>query len=447
MKRTANSRASRFSTTQAGSKPDIPDRLSSPDLPEPHQIFSGAGYVVSGMNENEVDQLGSDTDDDAASDSPPPTKRPKTSTKPGRKPRISKNARNISGEKTQKATAVDPKLKRIILVIPSIVDGLNDKKMFDNVDEVDFDTVLATIHESLECTSYKVLPELSYKLEGAPAKSSASRLSSEVDWQICVDDALAAQIKKKTNVKVNVLVDQAYMNALKKKQQGTKKGKSKNSGGAKEKEKKAVVKTVHLDGSSDIDENGDVVVEDAENGSGSGILDAEKKHLERLMKRYSTCKFFGSEVACKVNKWNEHVPLTINQLQAWATALNFGQQGVTLDIPPKSTSFSDFHHSISTRTPARKAEQVPAYASTPVTSNPYTAEFGGFLGAFAAAQFMAAGHSTPAFPMTPSAPRPSHATHHSSPELPSSDPYDETEANPYPTIDSFLLALSSREPR
>ncbi|THU75882.1 hypothetical protein K435DRAFT_880029 [Dendrothele bispora CBS 962.96] len=49
--------------------------------------------------------------------------------------------------------------------------------------------------------------------------------------------------------------------------------------------------------------------------------------------------------------------------------------------------------------------------------------------------------------MTPSAPRPNHATHRSSPEFPSSDPYDETEANPYPTIDSFLLALSSREPR
>ncbi|THU76221.1 hypothetical protein K435DRAFT_813603 [Dendrothele bispora CBS 962.96] len=189
MKRTANTRASRFSTTQAGSKPDIPDRHDSNVLTEEEQ------------DDDEVDQLGSDTDDDAASDSPPPTKKPKTSTKPGRKPRISKNARNISGEKTQKATAVDPKLKRIILVIPSIVDGLNDKKMFDNVDEVDFDTILATIHESLECTSYKVLPELSYKLEGAPAKSSASRLSSEVDWQICVDDVLAAQIKKKNQRK------------------------------------------------------------------------------------------------------------------------------------------------------------------------------------------------------------------------------------------------------
>ncbi|THV03149.1 hypothetical protein K435DRAFT_792033 [Dendrothele bispora CBS 962.96] len=38
-------------------------------------------------------------------------------------------------------------------------------------------------------------------------------------------------------------------------------------------------------------------------------------------------------------------------------------------------------------------------------------------------------------------------TYPSSPEIPSSDPYNETEPNPYPAIDDFLSALTQKEPR
>ncbi|THU78503.1 hypothetical protein K435DRAFT_876565 [Dendrothele bispora CBS 962.96] len=432
-----------------------PDRFSSPDLPEPHQILDDLGDVAAKMHnkgqdsgdfisseeeaEEEIDQLEtSDSDDDATT---PPAKRSKTMSKTGKTiPATQKRKRGgqVKEQKVSKEKPVDPKLKRIILVIPSPVDGLSDKKLFDDANTIDFETVLATIHDSLECTSYKILPSLSYKLESAPAKSSASRLASEDDWQICIDEVLAAQLKKKTNVKVNVLVDEAYMSALKKKQ----KGKSRNGGNGKGKgkgKKAAAVKPINLDG-SDSDENSDVISEDMENGNGSGIMDSEKKHLDRLMSRYSSCSACGPDVACKVNKRNQHVPLTINQLQSWATALNLKQQGVTLDIPPKSDNFSDFHYSMS-QTPARKATTTPA--PSPAVGNPYSAELGGFLGAFAAAQFMTAGHSrAPTFPTFGTQP-----AYPSSPEIPSSDPYNETEPNPYPAIDDFLSALAQKEPR
>ncbi|THV03148.1 hypothetical protein K435DRAFT_852215 [Dendrothele bispora CBS 962.96] len=297
-----------------------PDRFSSPDLPEPHQILDDLGAVAAKIHnkgqdnsdfisseeeaEEEIDQLEtSDSDDDATT---LPAKRSKTSSKTGKTiPATQKKKRGgqVKEQKVSKEKPVDPKLKRVILVIPSPVDGLSDKKLFDDAKTIDFETVLATIHDSLECTSYKILPPLSYKLESAPAKSSASQL--------------AMQLKKKTNVKVNVLVDEAYMSVLKKKQ----KGKSRNGGNGKGKEKKAAaVKPINLDG-SDSDENSDVITEDMETGNGSSIMDLEKKHLDRLMSCYFSCSACGPDVACKVNKRNQHVPLTINQLQSWATAL------------------------------------------------------------------------------------------------------------------------------
>ncbi|THU91612.1 hypothetical protein K435DRAFT_801142 [Dendrothele bispora CBS 962.96] len=363
----------------------------SDDQNKMHNKGQDSGDFISSEEEaeEEIDQLEtSDLDDNATT---LPDKRSKT---------MSKTGKTIPQKKKQGGSPVD---------------GLSNKKLFDDANTVDFETVLATIHGSLD----KILPSLSYKLE-----------TSEDNWQICIDEVLAVQLKKITNVKVDVLVDEVYMSALKKKQ----KGKSRNGGNGKGKGKKAAaVKPINLDG-SDSDKKSDVITEDMENGNGSGIMDSEKKHLDRLTGCYSSCSACGPDVAFKVNKRSQHVPLTISQLQSWATVLVHTQL-LLIHID----NFSDFHYSIS-QTPAHKATTTPA--PSPVVGNPYSAELGGFLSAFAAAQFMTAGHRVPTFPTFGAQP-----AYPSSPEIPFSDPYNETESNPYPAIDDFLLALAQKEPR
>ncbi|KAF8512605.1 hypothetical protein BU17DRAFT_69152 [Hysterangium stoloniferum] len=83
----------------------------------------------------------------------------------------------------------------------------------------------------------------------------------------------------------------------------------------------------------------------------------EKEKMRILKNRLKQCTKCGEEVYCKGNKHAVHVPLNLVQIHAWACAIAHDTHGVTLDIPPDTGAFEDFH--------ATRAERLSKTASVP----------------------------------------------------------------------------------
>ncbi|THU82690.1 hypothetical protein K435DRAFT_808089 [Dendrothele bispora CBS 962.96] len=113
-------------------------------------------------------------------------------------------------------------------------------------------------------------------------------------------------------------------------------------------------------------------------------------------------------------------------------------EGVTEDIPPKTEQFAAFHSSIA---PKNSATPSPAPAHTTTRTPADMMQFvAPMVGAFAAVSQL----SHPTVLQTPSPQRQSQRPR--SPEIPSSDGFDEMALNPYPTISDFLSTLDFMEP-
>jgi hypothetical protein len=68
-----------------------------------------------------------------------------------------------------------------------------------------FEDVLEMIHEIIGCTNVARKPAISYKLSTATQRAKPIDLCSEVDWNGCLEDVMAAEAKKK-NQPVPILI-------------------------------------------------------------------------------------------------------------------------------------------------------------------------------------------------------------------------------------------------
>jgi hypothetical protein len=124
-----------------------------------------------------------------------------------------------------------------------------------------------------------------------------------------------------------------------------------------------------------------------------------------------------------------------------------GIDGVTLRTPPKGNLFATFHRL------GDSPMAIPAPAPGPAPNHPFAPfGLGGTPGMFNPYTFM----TPPPWMMTgmPSYPSPTtptphsvHKRHNHYDDVPSSDPPDDSGANPYPEIRSFLEKLDKQHPR
>ncbi|KAK7460555.1 hypothetical protein VKT23_009275 [Stygiomarasmius scandens] len=464
-----------------------PDRGSSPDFPEAigdlEQAESDAGSNTYQSQEEEIDQLlpsdpvsppkkkytkkkraragtvGSNgqVDELAAPRENRTVKKPRTASNPPQK----KATKQLAKSRKEEEVMNDPRWQKLIIVIPTN-EGPNERRTWDNAeDSLDFEELLTIVYEAVGCENVTRKPKLSYKLETAAAKACPTRLGSQADWDGCIEEVVRMQRKKKDSVKVTIHIPDDYLDALKKKKQDKGKGKTgtKSSGKGSSSRKNAA--TLNLDklSSDEVDED-DV---DAEDGSESdeGSVAKEKRIMKKLVLRYTNCAMCGPGKACKIGKNKKHIPLTMNQLQAWAKALALKMKGVTEAIPPRYEMFDIFHHTLDSDSeePNIRVQQP----QMPTTPNPMTDLTTSLFGAFAAGLasnrvFQMPMPGLP--PVTPQTqgqmtgyPEPvtpgllSKRERRFSPDVPSSDGFDETRANPYPTITEFLAILDTVDSR
>jgi hypothetical protein len=69
-----------------------------------------------------------------------------------------------------------------------------------------FDDALTVIYETVGCAEVKVKPVLTYKLSTAANKDTPISLSSDADWDGCLDEVTAAENDKKKSVTVKINV-------------------------------------------------------------------------------------------------------------------------------------------------------------------------------------------------------------------------------------------------
>ncbi|KAK6997464.1 hypothetical protein R3P38DRAFT_3059170 [Favolaschia claudopus] len=300
-----------------------------------------------------------------------------------------------------------------------------------------FEDALEVVYDIIGCTDVALKPSLSYKLSNAPIKASVTNLTSAEDWEGCLEDVIAA-VKKNNDVKVNINVSDQYLASLR-----ARKGKSKSSGVKAKKKGSNSFPILDLDHADSDDDDFD---------SGVGIMDKEASFFKSLQTKYGNCQLCGPSKACKVTVTGEHRPLSIPQLRGWSRSLAAGTHKVTLDSPPKDELFRMYFKSfgadnVAAPVPAPPVGVFPGmgmggnaaypglgpfgYMPWGFGGPPWNAPIGGqsaSVGGHAATQNMTAQQVLPS-------------------AIPSSDPPDMEELNPYPEIDTFLLQLHSNQPK
>ena len=198
--------------------------------------------------------------------------------------------------------------------------------------------------------------------------------------------------------------------------------------------------------------------EEPDDTGDNSILDKEQKFHEQLEKALTRCQLCGPMKYCLISRNGEHVNLTFQQRRGWIAALVIlvhlylsdgqtnsdvsfveqahGMHGVTLQTPPRSDLFADFHGLV-----VSKKIDTPVGTPTPTPATMYMPPPGYMPPWFAPPAFPYAG-----FPVTPqiTSAGSSRAEKH---DLPSSDPPDEAFLEPYPEIDSFLNRLVVTNPK
>jgi hypothetical protein len=321
---------------------------------------------------------------------------------------------------------------------------------------VTFEEALEIIYETIGCSDVCRKPNLSYKLVSAPQKAEPITLGSADDWRGCLEDVAQVQAKKKSTVQVKIIVGEQvchlhssapfgwliccpqYMMSLRAKSKSGK-GTSSKKGGRLGKKPMAIL---DLDNSDDGDDEDD-----------DGSMEKEKRSLEQLQMALNKCQCCGPTKSCKIGKDGQHVTLSFNQLRGWAMALVFpcylvivygysffpsqaiGTRGVTLHTPPKGDLFAAFH-SDSSLTATSTHASTPVHGPTPFAPGSTPGMFNPYAFMTPPLWMMQAG--MPSYPPTPT---PRHLN------IPSSDPPDDSGANPYPEIRLFFEKLDQQHPR
>ncbi|KAF8522919.1 hypothetical protein BU17DRAFT_64118 [Hysterangium stoloniferum] len=198
------------------------------------------------------------------------------------------------------------------------------------------------IHEFMGCHNFARKPDLLYVLKGSPHEGI--NLRTEIDWEGLKQHAHLVHTKDAI-INGKLLVDES---------QGRLADTTTSALNAHASSRKCRGKTVELP----------MLNLNTTAGSGGLQLDEselmsikEKEKMRILKNRLKQCTKCGEEVYCKVNKHAVHVPLTLVQIHAWACAIAHDTHGVTLDIPPDTGAFEDFH--------ATRAECLAKTASVP----------------------------------------------------------------------------------
>ncbi|KIM48965.1 hypothetical protein M413DRAFT_21261 [Hebeloma cylindrosporum] len=288
-----------------------------------------------------------------------------------------------------------------------------------------YDSALEVIYETIGCDKVNQKLGLSYKLMSATAKTPATSLGSEDNWEGLQDDIKAAQCKQKETVAANIIAAEQYMKSLRAMSSMKKWGKK--ASGSRKQGKKTSVALMDLN-PMDSDED--------DSDSDISFMEHEKEELQKLKTAHSACVKCGSSQ------------------RAWATALAMASPNVTLNTPLKAQLFKELFTSkmvtalsaSAPETPLQVSNQLaammnPAYPFMPMAYPPHP--------------WMPTPPPQPHFsyPHLPESPyylqsEPQSSSHRRKDDIPSSDPTDEDLQKPsYPDIAEFLTKLNEKHPR
>ncbi|KAJ7662387.1 hypothetical protein B0H17DRAFT_1093638 [Mycena rosella] len=258
-------------------------------------------------------------------------------------------------KKNQKEPEAKPDPNRkLVVYIPAGGDAIQRKNVTHTTS---FEDLLDEIYEIVGCTDVSIKPKLSYKLSTASPKAAAISLSTETDWEGCLDEVTTVERNKKGNVSVSVhiIVSEQYLVSLL-----ANKGKTLPS---RKKQGKLQILDLEHAGSDDDDFD-----------DGVGIMAKEAKHMEQLQKMYSHCQMCGPMKVCKISAAGGHQPLSNNHLRGWSRSLAAETHGVTLQSPPKAAMFAMFFKNFGANGPAAPTvqPQSPFGAMNPLMGvNPF----------------------------------------------------------------------------
>ncbi|KAF8185347.1 hypothetical protein K438DRAFT_1765993 [Mycena galopus ATCC 62051] len=316
-----------------------------------------------------------------------------------------KKPKNVK-KKAPESVALDPD-RKLVLMIPQASNAGTQRENLKH--STPFDDALAVIYETIGCADFAKKPTLSYKLSNATVKAPAINLTSETDWEGCLEEVADAELKKKVKI--------SYMASLRAKLKL-------NSVGVPQKGKKArKMPILDLEHASSGDDDFD---------DGVGIMEKESKFLEQLQNHHGRCQLCGPSKACKIDRAANHHNLTNNQLRGWARSLAAGTHNVTLSQPPRDELFGMFHKN-TVNTPS--AGPQAAFPGMPYMGMP---------------PYFMPPWAFPGSPATPT-PRPSHTSlasmSTSTAAFPSSNPPDMGALNPYTEIPEFIKQLHEYHPQ
>ncbi|KAJ7262651.1 hypothetical protein B0H12DRAFT_1231097 [Mycena haematopus] len=336
-------------------------------------------------------------------------------------------------KKTKKAAqpveVVNPEDHRLVLMIPRAELEGSQRVLLSHA--TTFDEAMDVIYETIGCAKVKVKPVLTYKISNALKSSEAISLSSDADWDGCLEEVTAAEKTKKQQISVKINFTDQYLASLRAKL------KIKIAGtGPKPGRGKAKIPILDLEHA----ESGDDDFDD-----GLGLMEKEKKRLEELQLKYSRCQLCGPDKACKVDINGSHSKLSNNQLRAWSAALALETHGVTLSTLPNDVLFGMFFKNSKSNSAASSMAQPPFPFPPYMPMNPINP-----YGMMPWAMPGMPPFGNLASPRTPT-PNPQTArasgSNRRSPPIPSSDPPDMATANLYPEISGFLWKLDEFHPK
>jgi hypothetical protein len=94
----------------------------------------------------------------------------------------------------------------VVLIIPNAAsEGAQRVSILQNKC---FEDVLKAIHEVIGCQKVARKPMLSYKLSSATQKDDSMNISTQDDWEGCLEEVEAAEKKKKGVVTVKIIVSE-----------------------------------------------------------------------------------------------------------------------------------------------------------------------------------------------------------------------------------------------
>ncbi|KAF8132674.1 hypothetical protein K438DRAFT_1998446 [Mycena galopus ATCC 62051] len=203
------------------------------------------------------------------------------------------------------AEVVEPEDHRLVLMIPRAeLDG-SQRVLLSHA--TTFDEALTVIYETIGCTNVTVKPVLTYKLSNATKSAEVICLSSDNDWDGCLEQVAAAENPKKPPISVKINVTEQYLASLRAKLNIKVSGTSTKTGRGKTKMQ---------------------------------ILDPSMPDLAMMISM--TESLCGPDKACKIDVNGNHCKLSNNQIRAWSAALALETHGVTLATPPNDALFGMF---------------------------------------------------------------------------------------------------------